>query len=89
MGLCAAQKIPGLIIYSNELKKNLQQKSKIFHLAKELGTNPINIDDDFNVSEIKNALRLNKNKLNLYKQNYLTSRKDKKTNHEILNELFE
>ncbi len=88
MGLCAAQKIPGLIIFSEQQKKNLSQKNKIYHLASELGTTPINIDADFNINEIKNALRINIKKLNLFKKNYLTSRKDNKPNHEILSEVF-
>jgi len=88
MGLCAVQKIPALIIYSDELKKNLSQTVKIFHTAAELGTNPINIDQEFNINEIKKALKINKKKLNLYKYNYLTSRKDNKPNHEIISELF-
>ena len=88
LGLSAVHKIPALFVNSDELCRNLSFINKQKHFASELGTFPINIDKDFNEDQIKKALTINKKKFNTFKFNYLTSRKDFKTNSTIIKELY-
>ncbi len=88
LGLSAVHKIPALFINSDELCRNLSFINKQKHFASELGTFPINIDKDFNEDQIKKALTIDKKKFNTFKLNYLTSRKDFKTNSTIIKELY-
>ena len=88
LGLCSVHKIPALFVHSDETSRNLSFINKQKHYASELGTVPINIDNKFNDNEIKKALKINKIKFNTFKFNYLTSRKDSKTNSTIIKELY-
>ena len=84
----AIYKIPAIFVYSNELK---QSKSSILHeqryFANETGLSPINIDEPLNENKINQLLSFDKKTYNQYLEKYLTSRKDKKTNHEIIADL--
>jgi hypothetical protein len=81
-------KIPSIVITSNEL---MQQKKFISYqkfLAKELGTDIFNIDDNFEFKKIINILKINKKKYNQYKKKYLTSLNILKPNFKLIGEKF-
>jgi hypothetical protein len=81
-------KIPSIIITSNEIiKQNKFINSQIF-LARELGTNIFNIDDNFNLKKITQFMKINKKKYCEYKKKYLTSLNNLKPNYKIIGEFF-
>ena len=87
MGYAVMCNKPSLFITTNTLiqgpKYQLQKT-----LSSEFGTQPINIDNHFDLTELKEALKINKKKYLEYKFKYLTSRHDKKTNFELIKELI-
>lgn len=82
------KKIPAIIITSNELIKNYRFINSQNILAKELGTNLLNIDDNFCSKNFLQTLKINKKKYLDYKFKYLTSLKSLKANYKIIGENF-
>ena len=81
-------KIPSIVITSNELKQQKKFISYQKFLAKELGTDIFNIDDNFESKKIINILKINKKKYNQYKKKYLTSLNILKSNFKLIGETF-
>ena len=78
--------IPSIIITSNEIIKDNKFINSQNFLAGELGTDIINIDDDFDQKKITKFLKINEKKYRKYKTKYLTSLNQLKPNYKIIGE---
>jgi len=82
------KRIPSIIITSNELIKNYRFISSQNILAKELGTNLLNIDDNFCSKKFLQAFKVNTKKYLEYKFKHQTSLRNFKSNYKIIGENF-
>ncbi len=85
----AIYKKPAIFMYNNELiqlDKNFINNQKKF--ANELGLNPVNIDDNYSKNQILKFKNFNKKCYSDYVKKYLSSRKDKKLNYQVIKEAF-
>ena len=80
-------KIPAIMVYSDELKKNDTLRSRQKFYADKLGVTPINIDGKFSLEQIQNNLIIDKKKYNEYTKKYLTSREDFMSNYDVLSDI--
>ena len=80
-------KIPAIMVYSDELKKNDTLRSRQKFYADKLGVTPINIDDKFSLEQIQKNLIINEKKYNEYTKKYLTSREDFMSNYDVLSDI--
>ena len=56
--------------------------------SQSIGSEIINIDEKIEKKKIIKALKIDKKKLEKYRMNFLTSRKDLKPNYKIIGELI-
>jgi hypothetical protein len=80
---------PAIFMYNNELiqlNKNLINNQKKF--ANELGLNPVNIDNNYSKKQILKFKNFNRNSYLSYVKKYLSSRKDRKINYQVIKEAF-
>jgi hypothetical protein len=80
---------PAIFMYNNELikfNKNFIKNQKNF--ANELGLKPVNIDMNFSTGEIFKFKNFNRKRYLNYVKKYLSSRKDKKMNYQVIEEAF-
>ena len=82
------KRIPSIIITSNELIKNYRFISSQNILAKELGTNLLNIDDNFCSKKFLQAFKVNTKKYLEYKFKHQTSLRNFKSNYKIIGKNF-
>ena len=75
---------PVILIYSDQLKHDLQEMSRIKFLATTLGINPINIDDP--AIDFSSLLNVDEDKYLKYEQRCLTSTKSLRSNAQIIME---
>jgi hypothetical protein len=73
---------PVILIYSDQLKHDLQEMSRIKFLATTLGINPINIDDP--AIDFSSLLNIDEDKYLKYEQRCLTSTKSLRSNAQII-----
>lgn len=88
LSFAVLQNIPAIMIYSKELKRNINWKKKQDFFAKQLGIAPINIDSNFDIVKINNCLNINYEEYKKYKKKYLSMRTDEKPNYKIIGETF-
>jgi hypothetical protein len=77
-------KKPVIFIYSDQLKDDRLAMAGIKMMAEELGTSPVNINNELSLSEFSKHLVVDHQCYERYKRNYLTSLSDDKSNAEIL-----
>lgn len=82
-------KKPIFFIYSNETKKDPRQLKHINFWSKILNTTPININSNLDEKMILKLKKISKKSYENYISRYLTSRKGKKANFQIIQELIE
>ena len=82
------KRIPSIIITSDELIKNYRFISSQHILAKELGTNLLNIDDNFCSKNFLKTFKINKKKYLEYKFKHLTSLRNFEANYKIIGKNF-
>ena len=78
---------PSLFIKSKEMTNQsflISQKN----FSQSIGSEIINIDEKIEKKKIIKALKIDKKKLEKYRMNFLTSRKDFKPNYKIIGELI-
>tara|TARA_B100000965_G_scaffold403342_1_gene431218 strand:- start:3171 stop:4364 length:1194 start_codon:yes stop_codon:yes gene_type:complete len=78
---------PSLLISSNEMAGNLSFLQNQYQYSDLIGSNILNIDEEFEEKKIKSLIKINKKRVKEYKNNFLTSRKDKKPNYKLINEV--
>ena len=81
-------KIPSIIVTSNEIIRDNKFINYQKLLARELGTDIFNIDNDFDPKKITKFMKVNKKKYSEYKKKYLTSLITLKENYKIIGETF-
>ena len=81
-------KIPSMVITSNELMQHNKFINYQKFLAKELGVDIFNIDDNFEIKKIINLIKINKKKYYQYRTKYLTSLNILKPNYKLIGETF-
>lgn len=78
---------PSLFIKSKEMtNQSFLTSQKTF--SQSIGSEIINIDEKIEKKKIIKALKIDKKKLEKYRMNFLTSRKDLKPNYKIIGELI-
>ena len=89
ISFAAIHKKPAIFIYTNEFlnKKNSFLENQAF-MAAALGLKPINIDEFLGSEKIPELFNFNKRLYQDYLRKFLTNRKDKKMNFEIITKLI-
>tara|TARA_B100001248_G_scaffold262240_1_gene256912 strand:- start:139 stop:1335 length:1197 start_codon:yes stop_codon:yes gene_type:complete len=87
MGYAVIHNKPSLFLTTNKIIQGPKYKYQKI-ISSEFGTKPINIDLNINSFQLHKALKINKRKYEKYKQQYLTSRLDKKNNFHLIKGLF-
>ena len=77
-------KKPVIFIYSNQMKEGKLAMASTNRMSELLGTQPVNIDEKLTKESLKKLLEVNESCYQDYKNNYLTSSEDVKTNAQIL-----
>ncbi len=77
-------KKPIIFVYSDQLSKDDKFMKSIYYMSNQIGAKPINIDDMNNHSNISRLLTYDSALYNKYINNYLTSRKDRKSNSTVV-----
>jgi len=80
-------KKPSLLIKSDEMVNPSFLKNQNY-FGDSINSKIINIDDEFDSSRIKSAIKINKKFLDKYKYEYLTIRKDNKPNYKLIHKIL-
>ena len=88
ISLAIVCKKPILFIYSDQLDRHKSYMNELNLFLDETGSESFNIDDKFENFKVKNLMKINLRKYKNYKKNYITALNKKKSNNQLINNIF-
>lgn len=88
ISLAIVCKKPILFIYSDQLDRHKSYMNELNLFLDETGSESFNIDDKFENFKVKNLMKINMRKYKNYKKNYITALNKKKSNNQLINNIF-